>query len=1096
MLETESTLQAADLQAVDNHWAVLAVGEKKRDRVLDVAKAKLVRSAVGRQMTLDFKDRPEDSELLDRLALAYEMAAIEGLDSVLHPAADQASKALRKQCYAGAWRAFELRRLISIPEQTELRLFHILHLAALAYCGDRWSDLRRWFAENRVAATAPSVAGAPWDKRLLYRLFDCWVRLFRKNSWDDLDRIREIVAGLREDQQTYEAGVLNNGNNSRDRHMAIRLVCLYHWAKATELLAVYMLQGTPPGISEQLDKHFESAQKAAATGTDATFEVLLRWLHVASRRMVAGCIWRVTQTVNSRVTEFVKNITKHQAMFELLPPQRAALQEQGLLDQASRAVVVEMPTSGGKTLLAEFRMLQALNQFDQDHGWVAYVAPTRALVSQITRRLRRDFSTFGVRVEQLTGAIEIDAFEEAMLVASGESKAFDVLVCTPEKLQLVIRNKKIERPLALLVLDEAHNMEDTARGLRIELLLATARQECEKANFLLLMPYVPNANELTQWLARDPDSGRTISIGTSVWKPNERIVGIYESRQATGRGNWTLHYETLVTTHKSLELKGKHQVGGVRPSKISWCKSRGLSAATAAMAGVLSERGTSIAVGRDPGAAWSMARQLMNDLPLLDPLPEDVSLVKRFLKQEISPDFELVEMLDRGIGVHHAGLSDEARSLMEWLAEEGKLRVLCATTTIAQGINFPVSSVFLQSISHYHPGKGQKPMAHREFWNLAGRAGRLGHDSVGVIGLATNGTPAHKPTLKRYVAEATGDLVSQLVQLLDQVEQAGRLHELQLVIQEDQWRDFRCYVAHLWAEKRELERVLADTEQLLRNTYGYGKLTSQSDRSSRAKADALLKATKAYVQKIAEHPGNAGLADSTGFAPEGVGAAIIGLNQLERKLSPDDWSPESLFGSRNVALASLIGVMMRIPELRQSLEDITPAGKDKRHIAELTKAWVQGRSLQEITKKYFLEDGGNLTQAITNAYKAIYRTLTNSGPWGLAALSKMPTSGLDYENMSDEMRQKLNALPSMIYHGVHTAEAILMRMNAAPRSVAEKLGARFAREVQPQDRSVVTARDFMRSLDDQEWATVLPPKAPMSGTDCRQVWEILSGEQQ
>jgi len=98
--------------------------------------------------------------------------------------------------------------------------------------------------------------------------------------------------------------------------------------------------------------------------------------------------------------------------------------------------------------------------------------------------------------------------------------------------------------------------------------------------------------------------------------------------------------------------------------------------------------------------------------------------------------------------------------------------------------------------------------------------------------------------------------------------------------------------------------------------------------------------------------------------------------------------------------------------------------------------------------------------------------------------------------MSDEMRQKLNALPSMIYHGVHTAEAILMRMNAAPRSVAEKLGARFAREVQPQDRSVVTARDFMRSLDDQEWATVLPPKAPMSGTDCRQVWEILSGEQQ
>ena len=50
-----------------------------------------------------------------------------------------------------------------------------------------------------------------------------------------------------------------------------------------------------------------------------------------------------------------------------------------------------MPTSGGKTLLAEFKILQALNQFAADKGWVAYVAPTRALVSQITRRLRKDF---------------------------------------------------------------------------------------------------------------------------------------------------------------------------------------------------------------------------------------------------------------------------------------------------------------------------------------------------------------------------------------------------------------------------------------------------------------------------------------------------------------------------------------------------------------------------------------------------------------------------------------------------------------------------------------------------------------------------------
>lgn len=86
-------------------------------------------------------------------------------------------------------------------------------------------------------------------------------------------------------------------------------------------------------------------------------------------------------------------------MFELLPPQRAALVEQGLLDQAKTAIVVDLPTSSGRTLLAQFRILQTLNHFRSDGSWVAYVAPTRALSAQITRRLRTEFEPIGLRVE-------------------------------------------------------------------------------------------------------------------------------------------------------------------------------------------------------------------------------------------------------------------------------------------------------------------------------------------------------------------------------------------------------------------------------------------------------------------------------------------------------------------------------------------------------------------------------------------------------------------------------------------------------------------------------------------------------------------------
>ena len=513
---------AASLERIDKHWAVLAIGDEQIRNGSELANHLLVDKAVGDQIQFDFAFSESDYYLLDRISMAYELAAIEGLNDFLNPASGDLE--LKKQCSSGAYRAFELRRLLNLPADREQKIFHILHLSALAYCGDRWTDLRRWYNENERELEIHSSTEELWDHRLLDRLFDCWVRLFRKKGWKDLEGIGEIIAGLREDQKSFESEVLNDASKEGTRAMALRLISLYHWAKATEVLAKYMMQGEPAGVVQILNKHFESAIEAAASCADSRLEILLRWLHVAGRQMITDSIWWVARRINSRVTKFVREITRQQALFELLPPQRAAIQELGLLDQAATAVVVDLSTSGGKTLLAQFRILQALNQFRDDEegkGWVAYVAPTKALTAQITRRLRRDFGPIGVKVEQLTGAIEIDAVEEDLLGEQSRDDAFDVLVATPEKLQLIIRNKKVPRPLTLLIMDEAHNIESENRGLRIELLLATIKGECGSANFLLLMPFVENPEILARWLAQDVNAGRSISPGTTAWKPNE-----------------------------------------------------------------------------------------------------------------------------------------------------------------------------------------------------------------------------------------------------------------------------------------------------------------------------------------------------------------------------------------------------------------------------------------------------------------------------------------------------------------------------------------------------------------------------------------------
>ena len=1085
------SFSAASLENLKSHWAVGAIGESDLARSFELVNQRLAQGAVGKQINFNFPHHTDDDRLLERTALAYELAAIEGLDELSRPTGE--NDALREQAAAAAYRAFDIRRLLQAPADTQDRLFFVLHLSGLAYCGDRGSDLRRWYKDNNDALISPSVADVQWDQRLLYRLFECWIRLFRKDGWDDLDRIREIIAGLRDDQRIHEEQRLQTESQAEARAIALRLVALYHWAKATEILSIYMLQGEPGNPFGQMDQHFEAGIKAASASGDPQHEVILRWLHTAGRIMITNSLWWATRGVNSLTSEFVRTLTKrkNRSMFELLPPQSVALLEQGLLDQAKTAIVIDMPTSGGKTLLAQFRILQALNQFRVDKGWVAYVAPTRALCAQLTRRLRQDFDPIGVRVEQLTAAVDVDAFEEELL--TNQERPFDVLIATPEKLSLVIRNKRIDRPMALIVLDEAHNLETKGRGLRIELLLATVKRDCPQANFLLLMPFVEESESIARWLANDINAGQSISLGTTPWKPNERIIGLYRAAEDNSiRAGWRLEFETLTATDKAMHLHGIHRVGEVKPINVPKSKvlrrgeQIGLGLQTAAIGRVMSAKGTSIAVANNIRIVWTMARHAMENLPAFGAVPRDVELVQNFLRTEVSPNFELVNMLGHGVGVHHAGLSEETRSLMEWLAESGYLRVLCATSTIAQGLNFPVSSVFLASRTVYQDGASME-ISPREFWNLVGRAGRIGQDSVGIVGLAEG---SNRDASLSFVSRNTGALVSRLVTLLDELGEQGRLANLSEVLCQDQWEDFRCYIAHLWVEKKNLDAVLAESEQLMRQTFGY--TTLRNDPAQQHKAEALLSATQSYARELARmRPGTAELADSTGFSPEGVNRAIGEMQRLEGNLTPSDWAPESLFGDGG-KLADLFGVMLKVPQLKQQLEELGGSGFDQSRISDITRDWVNGRGLDDIARDYFRND--NETLALTNACRAIYRAIVNNGTWGMSALSRI--SGLDFDALPERERRRINALPAMVYHGVCSEDAVLMRMNSAPRSAAESLGTLY-RDFTGDDAnrySVDKARVFLKQLGSEEWDRVRPADAALSGGGYKSVWEILSGE--
>ncbi|MFC7402454.1 DEAD/DEAH box helicase [Citricoccus sp. GCM10030269] len=92
----------------------------------------------------------------------------------------------------------------------------------------------------------------------------------------------------------------------------------------------------------------------------------------------------------------------------------------------------------------------------------------------------------------------------------------------------------------------------------------------------------------------------------------------------------------------------------------------------------------------------------------------------------------LNRLIRSGIGVHHAGMLPKYRRLVERLAQEGLLKVICGTDTLGVGINVPIRTVLITALSKYD-GERTRILHAREFHQIAGRAGRAGYDTSGLV---------------------------------------------------------------------------------------------------------------------------------------------------------------------------------------------------------------------------------------------------------------------------------------------------------------------------------------------------------------------------
>jgi len=114
---------------------------------------------------------------------------------------------------------------------------------------------------------------------------------------------------------------------------------------------------------------------------------------------------------------------------------------------------------------------------------------------------------------------------------------------------------------------------------------------------------------------------------------------------------------------------------------------------------------------------------------------------------------ELARFLPHGIGVHHAGMLPKYRRLVERLAQQGLLRIICGTDTLGVGVNVPIRSVLFTQLCKYD-GENTVLLSVRDFQQIAGRAGRRGYDSQGSVIVQA---PEHEIENSRMKSRAAGD---------------------------------------------------------------------------------------------------------------------------------------------------------------------------------------------------------------------------------------------------------------------------------------------------------------------------------------------------
>lgn len=736
------------------------------------------------------------------------------------------------------------------------------------------------------------------------------------------------------------------------------------------------------------------------------------------------------------------NLFESPSISELWPSQMESLRD-GLLSDISNKII-KMPTSAGKTRIAEIAIIHTL--VNNKGAKCVYVAPFRALVAELEDVFLNIFGDLGFKISTIMGTYEIDPFEEKLAADA------DILVITPEKLDLLLRaDSDFLNNVRLFILDEGHIINQKGRGIKFELLLTRLKRKLTNTRFLFLSAVISSEtiSEFLQWF-NSTDKG----FIKSDWRP---------SIQRYARFEWNINKNGVIRYAPSNENKlldtfvpgiisqKKYHILNTetgRMNTVTFPTTSSKSQTAAELAFKFSELGPVLVFCTHIKWVDAVAGALLKRIELIK--HTDVTVPYYFQDRKsrsevisselLGDDHQITKLLKNGIAIHHADLPDLLRRAIEIDFRERKFRTIVATSTLAQGVNLPIRTVIIHSSRRYVDDESI-PLTISDYWNIAGRAGRAGQETEGTIIHIVNGSQ-DKEDYFYYLKnrETLEPTYSALFKLLIRLINDG-------ISDEETRKLLDPEILALLAEENSLEILEEKLKDILDESLVHAQaIKSGTDMTSLH--SAFEKIAKTIAHEIPE---------IRSWKPYSVtGLSSTSCQNIRQYIDQNQTTIQNFINEKNLdSISDLLSVIL---EAVSGLSEMKVQNEYSGDYHELLLKWTSGKNINEILSEIHSDEPIKVVKFIEEYFGYLL-------PWGISAFLQITklTLGLSDEDIPNHMKY----LPSMIKFGVPNPESSWAMMIRIPfKKTAIMLSSKYISQNQSLDYE--NFRNWISLIDPEE----------------------------